>query len=324
VTIEEVRSDRFSGYPRVGERVLEVVRHSHFGEMWAPKTFVDFAAVIDYLGWETPGGWRGQADVDWLLDSGAVRRLREPRPEDDPIGMPPEYLEDVVAIYEQRLLAHARMAGHGRRGGRDLADLELLAMLQHHGAATRLLDFTRNVWTAAWFAATDARDNYGLLIGLSLEEAFVVRDPQKLRQPMAELLAEAGDQLSIWRPAALSPRMPAQHAFLLWGKARHRPWGSIGDPPLTTDARPVSRWLPGFACIAIPPALKAALARHWRGLFGYTTETLFPDLDGFARANAATVELGELAPWGSREGEVEPEPPDEPLPSDDEDDEEWS
>jgi hypothetical protein len=320
--VEQLGKRPLSGVSWLGQLELDVVKQRHYGEMWAPNTFVEFAATIDRLAWQSAGGWRGQADIDWRLDSSAVRRLREPRPEVDPLGMPPEYLESVVAEYEQRLLNHARMAGHGQRGGRDLADLELLAVLQHHGAATRLLDFTRNVWTAAWFAATESPDRWGLVFGLDLNEAFVIRDVTTLRRPISDLLEEAADRISIWRPAALSPRMPAQHAFLLWAKAEFRPWGSIGAPPLSdATERPVSKHLPGFVCVAVGPSLKRELASHWKRLFGYSIETLFPDLDGFARANHWTADLGDLSPWAPPEGEVEPEPPDEPLPDDDDD--EW-
>jgi hypothetical protein len=69
------------------------------------------------------------------------------------------------------------------------------------------------------------------------------------------------------------------------------------------------------------PGNAAPYWRSWERLFGYSTETLFPDLDGFARANHWTADLGDLSPWAPPEGEVEPEPPDEPLPDDDDD--EW-
>jgi hypothetical protein len=216
-----------------------------------PETLNKFSPVVEGLGFEI-GGWRGQAELDWRLDSGAVRRLHEPRPEEDPLEMPPEYLEEQLREYENRLMQRARMAGHGHHDGRELSDLELLALLQHHGAATRLLDCTRNAYIALWFAASEHPDRYGLVIGLDLAGSFAVHEATTLRKPMRDLLDEAGTRLSFWWPSALSPRIPAQQGFFLWGQARYRPWGSIGGEPLPDNERDTSRALPRFVCLAVP------------------------------------------------------------------------
>ena len=52
----------------------------------------------------------------------------------------------------QELIDKARGLGHDQRDGRQLTDLELLAELQHFGAATCLIDFSRNALVALWFA----------------------------------------------------------------------------------------------------------------------------------------------------------------------------
>ncbi len=46
---------------------------------------------------------------------------------------------------------------------------------------------------------------------------------------------------------------------------------------------------------------------RWHTLFGYSMETMFPDRDGFARANAATEPLDPgLFDDGDEEGDDEP------------------
>src|ERR1700735_3624549 len=66
----------FRNFTRLGDRPISVVEHSRYGWMWAPSDLEEFARVIDHLAWQSPGGWRGQSNLEWPLDSGAARRLR--------------------------------------------------------------------------------------------------------------------------------------------------------------------------------------------------------------------------------------------------------
>jgi hypothetical protein len=286
-----MRSERLRTPLGIDDCDLRTIEHPLYGRVWAPQRIVHLSALLALFGWALRGGgWRGQGDIDWHLDSTAVRRIgRESA----------TCLEQRVREYELALLEQARLAGHGRVNGRDLHDLELLALLRHHGAATRLMDFTRNVWVALWFACRDVHRGFGLLVGLDLAGSFEVRDQATLAMPFPQLVHKAADRLSTWRPSALSPRMPAQHGFFLWGPARLHRWGSIGEDLVGIREQsaevevepPTSRAVPGFACVAIPPELKHELGLHWRSLFGYTEQTMFPDLDGFAQANAASAPL---------------------------------
>ena len=52
----------------------------------------------------------------------------------------------------QELIEKARGLGHDQKNGQQLSDLELLAELQHFGAATCLIDFSRSALVALWFA----------------------------------------------------------------------------------------------------------------------------------------------------------------------------
>ena len=90
--------------------------------------------------------YRGQENAKWGVESGVLRRLGNP-------NLPKE---DFIIYHENELLEPARMDGHGVEDGRELEDLELLAKLQHHGAATCLIDFTRNFFVAMWFACRPA------------------------------------------------------------------------------------------------------------------------------------------------------------------------
>jgi FRG domain len=273
---ETMRSERIRTPLRIEDRTLPTIDHPLFGRVWTPQTMVELGSLLSLFGWQLRGGWRGQADIDWFLDSTAVRRLQQPLKFIGIRRRMPTDLEARVRDYERRLLDAARLSGHGRADGRDLYDLELLALLRHHGAATRLLDFTRNVWVALWFACRESPDSLGLLVGLDISSAYEVSDLDTLACRLPDLLDRAGPRLSLWRPSALSPRMPAQQSFFLWGAAEPRPWGSIGRDlfeagqiPLVKVEPLTSRGAPDLACVAVPPELKRDLGLHWRSLFGY-------------------------------------------------------
>lgn len=91
--------------------------------------------------------YRGQRYDGWRLQSGATQRIAGKR------SKPEELIS-----YHKDLLEEARWIGGKSlgRNGRKLGDLELLARLQHYGAATCLLDMTSNFNIALWFACQKA------------------------------------------------------------------------------------------------------------------------------------------------------------------------
>jgi hypothetical protein len=195
--------------------------------------------------------------------------------------------------YEKRLLNVSRLAGHGHSNGPDLSDLELLAKLQHHDAATRLVDFSSNAFIALWFACRARPDTWGIVFGAQLEGARRVADEASLRTPMADLMESAKGEMMAWRPSALSPRIPAQAGFFLWSDVRAGcSWGSLGNSTWSSPEPPKTSALDErFAAIAVSPDLKLWMARRWSDVLGLSEQALFPDFDGFATANGATQPL---------------------------------
>jgi hypothetical protein len=263
-----------------------------WGHALAPKTLSEFVRVVQRTTRETGEleVWRGQSRL-WPLHSGARRRVRCASALMRPSLRDPRTLEELVADYERELVAHARLDGHGEVGGRRRSDLEVLGLLQHHGAATRLVDFSLNCFIALWFASRAYPDEYGVLVGLDLtraKQAFREKDVE------ATLSFHQGPGLRFWRPWGLSPRMPAQASVLVWSQVVSLGWGSLGyrddegaqDVRIESDRCP-SEIGPGTVSIAVSPDLKRDLAPRWEPLFGYSERWLFPDLDGFARFNSA-------------------------------------
>ena len=87
--------------------------------------------------------FRGLSDQKYQVEASAWRRL--------PSGHEANSLEPFHEI-NKNLIKEARLQGHDYRNGRELSDLEILAELQHFGAATCLIDFTYSAQVALWFA----------------------------------------------------------------------------------------------------------------------------------------------------------------------------
>ncbi|MCH8854198.1 MAG: FRG domain-containing protein, partial [Planctomycetes bacterium] len=119
--------------------------------------------------------FRGQLDASWPLSTSIER----------------EY-DDVMRLREEsRILDEFKRRAHVHLDTVPDANdpLEWLAILQHHGAPTRLLDFTKNVYIAAFFAVAYRREerqtdaalwavNSGVLKGAST--AFVFKHRRAL------------------------------------------------------------------------------------------------------------------------------------------------
>ncbi|MDO8390590.1 MAG: FRG domain-containing protein [Actinomycetota bacterium] len=216
--------------------------------------------------------WRGQGDIAWPLDSTLVRRERSSE-----FGS----TETHVTWQEGRLLDRARHRQHDRLDGATLDDFELLARLRHHGAATRLVDFSRSAMVALWFAASDRPDSTGALLGIHtdyLQGHEGVPTSGSYAAEIADMVVQASEgreNLRIWEPAVVSPRVAAQHSQFAYSLVVERPYGTLKLPTEQTS---------GVRLIALKPPLKRECLAFLRGVMDIGWQTLFPDLDGFGRA----------------------------------------
>ena len=225
------------------------------------KSFIEWAEQFndgEYV-------FRGVSNVKYPIEASTYRRLKDKdgkfRKKED--GTP----EKLLKINEE-MLEDARRQGHGRKDGEPLKDLDLLAELQHRGAATCLIDFTKNPLVALWMACREgSRGNAnGKVYAVDISSQFTF-------QPVTSKLAEKenigyffkqdenrGYQLYQWQPKYQNNRMLAQQSIFLFGSAEIEP---------------------ATECLVFKNS-KQDIQNSLEKLAGITEGILFPDFDGFA------------------------------------------
>lgn len=231
-------------------------------------------------------GWafRGHASAAWPLVSSLTRRLNDFCPD-----------RSLWPLREERAMRIFRRKAHiyftDRQALQD--DLRCLALMQHHGAPTRLLDFTKSPFVAAFFAFEGAVDDVAVYA---------------LNTPVLWSASPAFDPgLSRER---IDPREPGNYQAYFANNRHPLVW--FGEPA-EMDARLVAQSgvfvLPGLLNDSLEEILQGyeprqdllrkyvlpASARDdaMRALYrmNVTHATLFPDLDGLARSIAYELEV---------------------------------
>lgn len=100
--------------------------------------------------------WRGQVNADWALHSSLYRRVK--------LTSSKNPKEDEISEMEGEILARLHRWGlHNIPGRGRLSTLNQLAMLQHFGAPTRLIDISFNAWVGVFFAVEEKWSNSSLV-----------------------------------------------------------------------------------------------------------------------------------------------------------------
>lgn len=224
--------------------------------------------------------WRGQSNIEWKVDSAAYRRIS--------ITSSSETTDDILKSYEQYLLNTAKHKGYHIISGRILSDFELLSLLQHNGAATRLVDFTRSAFIGLWFCVCDNMDLTGLFLGCHTnylggyegereERPYteVVKDLHKYNNPVT------------WEPTSITARIAAQHSQFLYSHVSDSRYGSL---KLSEDEN-------ANLFIAITPKLKLECKNMLNQVFDINEQTLFPDIYGFSQSNSPYNHTDDMFRW---------------------------
>jgi hypothetical protein len=216
--------------------------------------------------------FRGQAAADWELVPALLRN-----------GPFDKSVEDrLLQEFQQRSRPFLRQPPLGR--------LQWMALAQHHGLPTRLLDWSESSLVALFFALQEheridgtrrppMRDDACVWLlnrnelhrRAGLPKTIVLLDAAEREWPseLVALVEAERDGVVVFTPAHVSSRMPVQKAaFTLFGNAPHVLEQLRGDRALLAQL--------------VVPRSRARDLRSELAVAGITRSTLFPDLDGIA------------------------------------------
>ena len=264
--------------------------------------------------------FRGQAK-DWPLRS-SIERLSES-------GLDTGSAEfDALNQFKRKAARHLDVLP------KDEDTLAWLALMQHHGAPTRLLDWTFSGYVAAYFACRDCLKEDGVVYALNTTEidnararmihaereknpsvwngledkVDLGREPSFSRYIAApfirdrrNLIAERMHELGLlFRavPSFESERLASQQGLFLTCSSRPANFlGALGMTRRRADGNPLKKW-------RIPAKMKQEIMRALY-FANVHTMSLFPDLDGIGRM------ITESLTWRgvrTRRGATQPEP----------------
>lgn len=212
--------------------------------------------------------------VPEFINSGAVVRMQQQSNEIDGIDFI-NYNKHMLSNLKNRFPVYT---------DEDYTDIEILADVQHKGAASCLIDFSTNFLTSLWFATQSYTDQVGYLFCYDInkemleEDSLYILSPKYLNRSIEDLLNETTKMTKytgnksfkfwLWKPSNLNERIMMQDSVFVFGL----------EPFLIKQHKIIT--------IPIPPKWKNPIQHVLKAFFGVTAESIFYDIDGYAESNS--------------------------------------
>lgn len=243
------------------------------------EAFREVVAGDEYKGW----AFRGQADAEWPLFSSLSRYLTTYKIHPNAW---PQQESRILRIFKRK--AHLLMNHLPNEND----SFEWLALMQHHGAPTRLLDFTWSPFVATFFAIERATKDVAVWalfpLGLNNRPIRTLRASQRVEEDEIAPWVEGGyekyflpnekELVVAGEPYRMNQRLIAQSGTFVMPGVLHKPIEALANPTAVVKF-----------------VLETALVRKRAMIELYhmnmSNATLFPDLDGLARSVAYELEF---------------------------------
>ncbi|MEO8610941.1 MAG: FRG domain-containing protein [Chloroflexota bacterium] len=264
----------------------------------------EFIAHLPERSLEYPWGYRGQGSSDWKLESTLYRERPDLRNVND-LSIKATGFRKIETLLLDKFKAYARP----HLTFEPNCDLAWLALGQHFGLPTRLVDWTENPLVALFFALKDAtsrdavvwafltpnglRENEmtldaldkDVLRGIVTDERFAILTAQNLIKGIYR-----------YHPSHTTNRITAQQGFFTiqsFSQETHflsleDQFGLDQDPAMVSGAEePGGPW---FKKYTIPLASKTSIQKEL-DVLGMNHYAIFPDLEGVAKKLREDVRL---------------------------------
>ncbi|RZI40510.1 FRG domain-containing protein [Herbaspirillum sp. HC18] len=163
------------------------------------------------------------------------------------------------------------------------SDWEWLAIAQHHGLATRLLDWTTNPLNACYFAVRDTFPGDAVVFAAKFKSAI----KPEVANPFSH------SNLAIYRPHRVVPRITRQGGMF------------TAHPKPAEPIEATSKGVESLDRLIIKAKYRKTLLSEL-AFYGVNPATLFPDLDGLSEFVNWTIETKEYWKFAQPSNGVEP------------------
>ena len=225
--------------------------------------------------------FRGVTNEEYPIQASAVLRPNEKEQTDEKKRRFEKFL-----YINKDLIRKAKQRGYNKKDGTELNVLDILAELQHYGAATCLIDFTYSAQIALWFACQphrkkqeehkdkgkESKDSkkpvngkvYAVRIKppkfTEITPEFMEKEAEQ-KKDIGYFLKEGNDaQLYYLQPKLQNHRIIAQQSIFLFGQYKFKE-----DDYCVIDAK-----------------CKKKILKELHRVSSITDDKLFPDFEGFA------------------------------------------